>query len=214
MSENEVKGSLNDDVSSLDKDQKQQFTDMSYLATNDVEKKKGRARKTRIKVPGKNKFEFELVATNNNIKRKPYPTAEDKLKAIGLSKEVSNNLIKKIDDGDINSNHITDLQKLNMIEKLIKLNPEDQDTAIQNVIKNRNKRNQINSEEISSLIIRNGHEDEFTLETWYSGMIRLIDKLSSHANVDADVVTRLSNQQQLVLKTKIDSLIRILNRFI
>ena len=214
MNENEVKASLNDDVSSLDKEQKQQFANMSYLATNDVEQTKGKAHKIRIKVPSKNGIDFELVATNNNIFKKPYPKAEDKLKVVGLSKKVNDTLLNKINNGEINSNHITDLQKLNIVDKLIKLNPEDQATAVQSVIENRNNRNAINAEEITSFIIRNGYEDKFTLETWYSGMIRLINKLSSHSNVNVDVFSHLSNDQQQNLKAKINNLIDILNRFI
>jgi len=214
MNENEVRGSLNDDVTSLDNNQKQQFTDMSYLATNDVEQKKGKVRKTRIRVPGKNGIEFELVATNTNIEKKSYPTAEDKLNLLGLSNEINTNLLNKIKNGEINSNHISDLQKLTLLKDLIKLNTDDQSTAIKNIIENRDNKNLINEEEISSRIIKNGYEDEFTLDTWYKGMIRLINKLSFHSNVSADVMKCLSNDQQLNLKTQISNLIYILDRFV
>lgn len=185
---------------------------MSYLATKDVEQKKGKARKTRIKMPSKDGINYELVAINTMINKNLYPKAEDKLKLIGFSEEVSNNLHNSINDGEINSNHITDLQKINLLDKLIKINPNDQNTAISSVIENRNSRNSINAEEVSSFIIRNGYEDDLTLDTWYRGMIRNINKLSTHSNVSADVFKRLTNDEQLHLRTRIDDLIYILNK--
>ena len=111
MNENEVKASLNDDVSSLDKNQKQQFTDMSDLATKGVELKKGKARKIRIEVSNKDGIVTDLVKTDTNV-NKNYPKAEDKLKGIKFSDGVFYNLHNRINDGEINSTHITDLQKL------------------------------------------------------------------------------------------------------
>ena len=122
-------------------------------------------------------------------------------------------MLNKLKNGEINSNHISDLQKLTLLKDLIKLNPDDQDTAVKNIIENRDEKNLINEEEISSRIIKNGYEDEFTLDTWYKGMIRLINKLSFHSNVSADVMKCLSNDQQLNLKTQISNLIYILDRF-
>lgn len=213
MNESEVRASLYEDVSSLDNYQKKQFTDMSFLATNDVERKKGKFRKARIKMLSKDGIDLELVATNTTFKKNHYPKAEDKLKLLGFTKEVNDNLLNKIINGEINSNHINDLQKLILLERLKQLNPEDQNTIIKSIIDNRTNRNSINAEEISSYVIKNGDEDEFILDTWYRGMLRLIYKLSSHSNVGVDVFLRLSKDQQLNLKTKIDNLIYVLSRF-
>lgn len=214
MGDNEIKGNLAYDVDSLNEESKKKYADTCHQVISDVNKKKGKARRTRVEIPSKDNKDIEVVAIDKNIPKRPYPTAKDKLKVIGLSNGVETTIANKIFLGKVNSSHINDIQNLGIVNKLVDLDADSQATIVEEIFENRNQRDLINAEIISSFSLRNDDFDTLTLETWYRGMVRLIDKLSKHADVDKDTLSHLSEDQTNNLNDKIKVLLGILEKLI
>jgi len=156
----EVKGSLNQDVNSLNNNQKYNLTEYSFVAAKDVGNKKGKARKTIVELGEVNGIKLFVTAIDDSMKRHRQ-TTEDKIKALGLDLTITHELLTKKNDGKIKSYHIDDIIETNLVEDISKLDQESQKQITENIIKNRNEYSLQNKEEISLFILRSGKINRF-----------------------------------------------------
>jgi|GEM_PF-1257202 len=209
----EVKGSLNQDVNSLNNNQKYNLTEYSFVAAKDVGNKKGKARKTIVELGEVNGIKLFVTAIDDSMKRHRQ-TTEDKIKALGLDLTITHELLTKKNDGKIKSYHIDDIIETNLVEDISKLDQESQKQITENIIKNRNEYSLQNKEEISLFILRSGKINRFLLEHWYAGILRTIEKLICQADVKEEIVNELSLEENRHLKSRVKKLIILLQKLI
>lgn len=213
----EIKGSIND-VDSFSKDEKVELTEKNFVAVTDVAKKMGRARKIVVDMGIVNGMELSTVGIDQSLRRKPRPKPEDRVRAMGLEKEVTEKLVYQINEGRIKSHHLNDFFKTNLIEEISKLDSKSQQEIVQTLIDNKNDRDTKNTEDISVVFLQNGTISNYLTENWYSGLLRTIMKLSQQASVNKEVVEELSDEQNSHLtgctkdlKLILDNMLKLLN---
>lgn len=212
MEHDKIKATLNE-VNSLDNSQKQSYKNMSYLIAEDINRKKGKAHKTIIQIGHNKENIIHLTSTNKNHKTK-YPTAHDKLNSLKLNAKVSKELENDINDGIINSTHITDILKISIGEELAKLNNDDQQKVINKIINNRNERNLINSEVVATQSLLN-NEDNNTqiIEIWYRGVIRSLEQFILQLEAGLKIYEHLPIQQQNYLLNNFVKIQELLQKY-
>ncbi|MBB6218093.1 hypothetical protein HNQ80_004233 [Anaerosolibacter carboniphilus] len=209
----EAKGTLKDDVTSISDQGKTSLITLSITATTDVKNKKsksGKTKKTTVELTEIDGVKYQIVATNEE-KSKPRATVEDKIRSIGLVNKVTGTLIEKYKKGEITSNHVRDISKINTIENVTKLASDSQRKLAEIIIENRNIQNDINSSEAAILLLKSGQRDKFVVDTWYRGILRLVQKLRCYAEVSEEAVAALSFEQNSHLSANIKELISKLN---
>ncbi|MFJ5718143.1 hypothetical protein [Neobacillus sp. NPDC093127] len=211
MEQDKVNGSLNE-VNSLDNSEKQIYKEMCFVITKDISTKKGKAHKTVIQIDKSDGSEMQLISINKKIK-KIYPTAHDKLKCINLKDEVTKEFENEINEGNINSNHVTDIQKITLSEELNRLNKEDQKQVINNIIKNRNERNLINSEQVATFALLNGEINTQIIEIWYRGINRTVDQFIGQLESGLSIINKLPKQQSDFLLEKFNKTQKLIQQY-
>lgn len=139
---------------------------------------------------------------------------EIKIRALGFSDSLTNKLLEKYKHGEISSNHVRDIGKINSIEEVSKLNQESQENLANKIIEKRNEQTDENSSEAAIILIKNGNTEKYIIDTWYRGILRLINNLHRFANVDESTVNQLSSAQKDNLSKKIKVLIERLEKLI
>lgn len=209
----EAKGTLKEDVTSISEQEKARLINLSLTAANDVKNKKGNSRKTKkttVELAEIGDVTYQLIATNKE-KNQSRATTEDKIRSIGLVNSVTSTLIRKFQEGKISSNHVRDITKITNLDNITQLAPGTQDKLTEIIIENRNIQNDINSSEAAILLIKSGKSDKSTVDTWYRGVLRLIQKLSHYADVDDETASNLSLEQFSHLTANLKILISRLN---
>ncbi len=85
-------------------------------------KTKGKSNNIVIELGKKDGYKRELI--EKRLRKIKYPTSKDKLKNIGLTESNEEKLIEKINKGEINSNHITNIAKADIDNALTQLPPK------------------------------------------------------------------------------------------
>ncbi|TGE31447.1 hypothetical protein [Desulfosporosinus sp. Sb-LF] len=213
----EVKGSIND-VDSFSQDEKTELVEKSFVAITAVSKKKGKARKTEVAMGTVNGMKLFTYGIDESIKSRSRPKPEDRIRAMGLEKVVTEKIVSEIKEGKVTSRHLDDLVKTNLIEEISKLDSKSQQEITQTLFDNKNERNAKNTEDISVVILQNGTISNYLTENWYSGLLRTIIKLSQQASVNKEILDELSDEQNCYLtgctkdlKLILDNMLKSLN---
>lgn len=209
----EVKGTIND-VDSFSKDEKAELAEKNFVVVMDVGKKKGRARKTEVSIGIVKGIKMFTVGIDESFKRKARPKPEDRVRAMGLEKEVTEKLVYEIKEGKIKSHNLDDFVKTNLIEEITKLDSKSQQGIAQTLIDNKNERDTKNTEDISVVFLQNGTVNNYFTANWYSGLLRTILKLSKQASVNKEIVDELSDEQNSHLTGRTKDLMLILDNLL
>jgi hypothetical protein len=215
MSE-EAKGTLKDDVTSINEQEKNNLIKFTVAAADEITKKKGKpgkTRKTKVELTKENGITYQILATYEGAPP-PGSNVEAKIKSIGLNDKLTNNLVGQYINGKITLNHVRDIIRINTIDDIVKLDPNSQKRLIETIIQNRNEQNDNNSAEASIVLIKSGNESKYIVDTWYRGILRLIQKLSQSMDIDDETTKQLSNNQKHQLINKISQLISKLQHLI
>lgn len=210
MNKDLIKSSLTN-IGALNDFEKNQLNHYCNIAIKDVEKNNGKANKITIDIGTEDEYRTELIA--KRIKSYKYPTSKDRLKAIGLEEANETKLIEKINKGEINNNHVTNILKADIDDALIKLPPEKQDKVIEAIVKNTNEKNLINREEIASESIKNGNINLMTTDNWYKGILRAGNNFKSKLYINEEVLKFLSEDQVQQLSELINDITMKCNEF-
>jgi hypothetical protein len=210
----EIKGTLKDDVDSMDDKQKDNLVDNLFTAVMDVVSKKGRGKKTTVDAGFREGIKLSIVAENDTAKTTNRQSARERLNNFGLAETVVKNVTSKLEEGKINSNHISDIRKTNLLDEITALDQDSQQEAVEEIINTRNERDLINSEHISWLVLKKGKINTFLVENWYRGILRTIERLALQADVSRDVVDALLPEQNQHLLQRIKFLINKLENLL
>ena len=210
----EIIGTLRDDVKSLDEKQKKHLTDNCFVAAMDIDSKKGKAKKITVDAGIKDGYTLAIVAVKDIATNTTRLTSHEKLISFGLAETVVKNVTSKLAEGTINSNHISDIRKTNLLDEVAALDDDSQLEAVEDIIKHRNESVLINSEHISWLTLKNGKVNKFLIENWYRGILRSIERLVLHADISSEVVDELFQEQRQHLVQRIKTLIKKLENLL
>lgn len=160
-----------------------------------------------------NGYQIEILVRKDTAKSNRQ-TIREQLSSFGLKESVLKDLTSRIEKGKINSNHISDIRKTNLLEDISSLNEESQQKAVEEIINIRNERDLLNSENISLLVLNSGKVSKFLVENWYRGIIRTIERLILQAEVSQDIIDELLIEQKMHLSDRINFLIKKLERLL
>lgn len=206
----EIRETLKEDVKSLN--EKENLTDNCFVAAMDVQK--GKSKKITVDADLKDGCKIAIIVQKDTITTSNRPTVKEKLSSFGFAKTVVKNVTSKLEEGKINSNHISDIRKINLLDEISVLDEASQQETVEEIIKNRNEYNLINSEYIAWLSLKRGKINKFLVENWYRGILRNIERLLLQADVSHNVIHELDSGQNLHLIQRIKTLIRELENLL
>lgn len=211
MSNDLIKGSL-EDIQSLSKLDKEKLNHYCNMVFKDIKKTKGKANNVVVELGNKDGYKRELV--EKRIRKNKYPTSKDKLKSIGLAKSNEKKFIEKINKGEINNTHVTNIAKADIDNTLSHLPPKKQENIIEKIIKNTDEKNLINREEIAAESIQNGNISLMIVENWYKGILRSSKQFESKLYINEEVLKFLSKEQIQELYEIVSQVAKSCDKFI
>jgi len=203
-----------EEMDTLNNQEKEIYQGLTEKAINEVKSKNREINKATIGLMNVNGVKIKIVATYPNKTTPDSPrTVEFQIKSIGLKSEVTDKLIEKYKNREINQNHVRDIAGINSIDNVIMLNPDIQMQIVNDIIENRNIQNDLDSAIAALYIIKNGGKNKFIVDNWYNEVLRLINKLHNCLDVDEKNIYALSSEKIEFLEFKIEELKLDFNTF-
>ena len=130
----EIKGTLRDDVDSLDEKQKNNLADNCFVAAMDIDSINGKAKKITVDAGIKDGYKLTIVAVKDTATTTTRPTSQERLISCGLAETVVKNVTSKLAEGKITSNHISDIRKTNLLDEISALDEDFQQVAVEETL--------------------------------------------------------------------------------